>query len=250
MFIIERKDAFEVLDEIENKSVDLFILDPPYNLGKVKWDLVSDYGGFRNLLLQKVSEKLKPSGSAYFFNTAFNSALFVADSIQYSNLKFRQWITWYKVDAAGNPTRLYHNAQETILFYTGASDDYTFNRDAVRIPYTTLVKQRYKNRSATRKWDLNPKGALCKDVWEILSDRHWHRKGMVGTRKGKHPTIKPVELIRRIVLASSNEGDYVVDPFLGTGTSAVVCQSLNREFRGCDVNDIDIAHERLKQTVI
>ena len=251
METIVKQDAFVLMDELKDETVDLFIIDPPYNLNKAEWDNVIDYWPFMNKILQKVSEKIKKTGSVYFFNTAYNSALLTANlAAYYPKIKYRQWITWYKIDAAGNPSKLYHNAQESIVFCTGTSEDYTFNRDAIRIPYTSITKQRYKGNSKGRRWNMDPKGALCKDVWEILSERHWHRRGVVGTKKGLHPTIKPTELIRRIVLASSNEGDFVVDPFLGSGTSAVVCKSLNREFLGCDKYGIDLASFRLQQQVL
>ena len=247
MYRYEKVDAIKFLNEIDSKTVDLAIVDPPYNMRKAKWDEFKgfkEYKAFMKKVAQNVGRILKPNGSAYFFNTAHNAARLTEMIEQY--IRFEQWITWYKVDAAGNPMHGYHNAQETIVWYTNGIE-YTFNRDAIRIPYTSLTKQRYKNRSSTRKWDMDPRGALCKDVWEILSERHWHRRGIVGTKKQEHPTVKPVEMIRRIVLASSNKGDIVCDPFVGTGTTIEVCESLGRECWANDLNYHDIVRERMKQ---
>ena len=88
-----------------------------------------------------------------------------------------------------------------------------------------------------KRWFPNPNGKLCSDVWHIVSERHKRKvNGIVA--KAAHKTVKPTEMIERIVKASSNEGDLVLDCFVGSGTTALVCKNLGRRFIGCDSNSV------------
>jgi len=111
------------------------------------------------------------------------------------------------------------------------------------MPYTTPKRAVTKN---GKKWYPNEKGKLCTDVWEFASERH-NKKVNGKTQKLPHPTPKPEALIERIIRASSNENDIVMDLFSGSGTTAYVAQRLGRRFTGCENNEqyFELIQERL-----
>lgn len=243
---IYHADVMDFLSKLENSTIDLAIVDPPYNLGKGDWDtFVSDevYFEFTFNWLDALLPKLKPEASLYLFNTAFNSAV-ILNYLRDSELEFKNWITWYKKDGFSATKKKYVNAQETILFYT-KTDSYTFNFDAVRQPYTSTDRIAHAARKGIikngKRWFPNENGKLCNDVWEITSQRHKEKvNGKVQTLV--HPTIKPYEMIERIIKASSNEKDLVLDLFSGSGMTAVVSKALNRNFIGCELNEKYISY--------
>jgi len=136
------------------------------------------------------------------------------------------------------------------LFFT-KSNEFTFNCDEVREPYAStdriaIAKEKGIIKNGKR-WYPNPNGKLCNDVWEFTSVRLTNKKNG-RTVKQEHPTPKPEGMIERMIKASSNEGDLVLDLFSGTGTTAYVSKINNRHFVGCDndPNYIEIIKERLK----
>ena len=234
------------LPELDDSSIDLAVVDPPYNLNKGSWDKFTDsttYFDFTFRWLDLLIPKLSPNASVYLFNTAFNSAM-ILSYLTDSNLKFRNWITWYKKDGFSYTKRKYVNAQETILFYT-KTNAYTFNCDAVRQPYLSTERIAHAAKKGIlkngKRWFPNADGKLCNDVWEITSQRHKEKdNGRVHALS--HPTVKPYEMIERIVKASSNEGDLVLDLFSGSGTTSIVSKNLSRNFIGCENNEEYINH--------
>ena len=231
-------DALDFLPALEDSSIDLAVIDPPYNLHKSEWDIFANeeaYFDFTFQWLDGVLPKLKPSASLYLFNTAYNSAR-ILSYLTDKNLKFRNWITWYKKDGFSATKKKYVNAQETILFFT-KSDSYVFNYDDIRTPYLSTDRIAHAAKKGIlkngKRWFPNEKGKLCNDVWEITSQRHKEKvNGRV--RALAHPTIKPYEMIERIIRASSREGDLVLDLFSGSGMTSVVARDLNRNFIGCE----------------
>ena len=231
-------DIMDFIPQLENGSIDLAIVDPPYNLNKGDWDTFKNekaYFDFTFKWLELLIPKLKPNASLYLFNTAFNSAI-ILNFLREQEVEFKNWITWYKKDGFSVTKKKYVNAQETILFYTKTSS-YTFNCDDVRQPYTSTDRMAHAAKKGIvkngKRWFPNEKGKLCNDVWEITSQRHREKiNGKVQTLI--HPTIKPYEMIERIIKASSNEGDLVLDLFSGSGMTSVVSKNLNRNFIGCE----------------
>lgn len=232
-------DVFEFLNTLPNSSVDLAIIDPPYNLKVADWDTFKneyDFLNFSYKWIDMVIPKLKPSASLYIFNTPYNCALFVA--YLRDKAHFNNWITWYKKDGFANSRKKYNSASESILFYT-MSKKYTFNSDNIRIPYDSSARIEHAKIKGIlkngKRWFPNPNGKLCSDVWEISSQRHKEKiNGKII--KPAHPTIKPYELIERIVKASSNENDIVLDLFAGSGMGLKVCSDLKRLYLGTDIN--------------
>lgn len=248
---IEMKDVFEYLDDVENGVIKLAIIDPPYNLDQGEWDTftsTSEFLNFTETYLKKVIDKLSSDGSLYIFNTARNSA-YILLILEKLGMKFKNWIVWYKKDGFSSCRKKYVNNQETILFFT-KSDKYTFNCDAIREPYASTDRILAASKNGIlkngKRWFPNPNGKLCSDVWNFTSVRLL-KKQKGKTIKQNHPTPKPELMIERMILASSNEGDLVMDLFSGTGTTAFVAKKHNRNFTGCENNPfyIELIERRL-----
>lgn len=237
---IYNADVEEFLNSLHNETIDLAIADPPYNLGKAEWDKFSSedmYIEFMMKWLDLIIPKLKKTASLYIFNTAYNAAI-ILNYLRDHPIIFRNWITWYKKDGLSSTKKRYVNTQETILFYT-LSKQYTFNSDDIRQPYTSEKRIEHAIKKGIlkngKRWFPNPKGKLCNDVWEITSQRH--REKVNGkVQKLVHPTTKPYEMIARMIKASSNENDLVLDLFSGSGMTSIVARDLNRRFIGCENN--------------
>lgn len=234
-------DVFDFLERLEPESVDLAIVDPPYNLNQGEWDRFADveeFMAFTGRYLDGVLAALKPNGSLYLFNTAFNAAL-ILGALRERGMVYRNWITWYKKDGFSACRRRFCNNQETILFFTKSEKDYTFHCDAVRVPYLSDERIRAAQTKGIlkngKRWYPNPNGKLCTDVWEFPSVRLTNKRDG-RTVKQKHPTPKPEGMIERMLLASSDEGDVVLDLFSGTGTTAYCAKKLGRRFIGCENN--------------
>ena len=119
-------DALEFIPELDDNSIDLAIIDPPYNLNKGDWDKFENdemYFDFTFKWLDMVIPKLKSSASLYLFNTAYNSAI-ILSYLRKRDLIFRNWITWYKKDGFSTTKKKYVNTQETILFFTKQHHQY------------------------------------------------------------------------------------------------------------------------------
>ena len=227
-------DAIDGLKNIRSETVDLIVTDPPYNLSK-NYSISSDHLSFEQYLefskqwLLEAKRILKPTGTIYvFMGMQYISYIYQLLDKELGFL-FNSWITWYYTQGIGK-TKGFSPRHDDILMFTKSSN-FTFNLDAIRIP-----QKFYRSVN-------NMRGANPGNVWEFS---HVH---YCNQNRQSHPTQKPEGLIERMVLASSNIGDLVVDPFVGSGTSARVCQQLNRNFIGFDNNSnyITMARERLKQ---
>ncbi len=233
-------DSIEWLKSLETGSVDLVIADPPYNIKKAKWDSFESQQAYVDWSLKWIEQAariLKPTGTLYV--CGFSEIL--AD-IKLPALRFFKgcrWIIWHYKNKA-NLRSDWGRSHESILHFRKSSK-FTFNIDDVRIPYgnhTTKYPERIqadssqygngKSAKSKKPWHPHPKGAKPRDVIEIPTTCN----GMNETTP--HPTQKPEELFRKLVLASSNERDLIVDPFSGSGTTAVVAEQLNRQWKCCD----------------
>ena len=234
-------DVFEFLEKLENDSIDLAIIDPPYNLMQGDWDCFKTKEAFLEFTyryLDEIVRVLKTNGTVYIFNTPYNCA-HILTYLASKQMCYRNWITWYKKDGFSACKKKYCNNQESILYFTKSEKGYVFNADEIRIPY--LASNRIKAARKTgilkngKRWFPNEAGKLCPDVWEFSSVRH-KNKVNGKTVKQSHPTPKPEEMIERMIKASSNEGDLVLDLFCGTGTTSYCAIKLNRNFIACDNN--------------
>lgn len=232
-------DVFDFLPEIPDESIDLAIIDPPYNLSKGEWDSFANDNEFYDFTwryIKLLSNKIKSTGTVYFFNTAYNNA-HILGSFLSCGFVFQNWITWYKKDGFCATKKKFVNNQESILFLTKSSNGYYFNAEEIREPY--LSSERIKAAQTKgiikngKRWYPNPNGKLCTDVWEFPSVRLVNKING-KTTKQLHPTPKPEKMIERMIKASSKEGDVVLDLFSGTGTTSFVAKRLNRHYIGCE----------------
>lgn len=225
-------DCLNELKSIDSNSVDLVIADPPYNVGK-DYGNKSDkqdfdkYIGFSKKWLSECHRILKKGGTIYVF-IGFRYISYLYQIMEKDlGMNFVNWISWHYTQGIGK-TKGFSPRHDDILMFS-KSANYTFNLDEIRIP------QKYY-----RKVN-NMRGANPGDVWEV-SHIHYCQKG-----RQPHPTQKPEAIIERMVLASSNKGDLVVDPFSGSGTTLRVCQQLGRDAIGIELNEeyIEQTKERL-----
>ncbi len=238
-------DNMELLKSQPNESVDLIYSDILYGTGR-------NFGDFQDLKpiraeieshylprLIEMKRVLKQNGSIYLqMDTRINHWIrcLMDDVFGYDN--YMNEIAWV-YDLADNSKTNYPKKHDCIIFYKKGKK-HTFNCDVIRIEYASATKKRYNGTKVGRgnKTELNKLGKVPNNVWrDIDIERH----------NNIYPTQKPKDLIKRIVLASSNEGDTVADYYLGSGTTAVVCKELNRNFIGCDINPkaIEITKTRL-----
>lgn len=233
-------DSLAWLRKLEPGSVELIFADPPYNIGKANWDKFEnhdEYVDWSVKWIELASRALKPTGSLYI--CGFSEVL--AD-IRKPAAKFFdrcKWLVWFYKNKA-NLSKNWGRSHESIL-HLRKNKQAIFNVDNVRIPYGNHTlkypihpqaeSSQYKNGKKRKyHWRPHPNGAKPKDVFEIPVISN----GM--EEKTPHPTQKPEELIRKIILASSNEGDLVVDPFSGSGTTLVCAEQLQRKWAGCDMS--------------
>jgi site-specific DNA-methyltransferase (adenine-specific) len=231
-------DARIWLSSLETASVDIIFADPPYNLKKAEWDTFSSQQAYVEWSLAWIMEAarvLKPEGTLYV--CGFSEI--VADIRLPASQFFEgcRWLIWHYKNKA-NLRNDWGRSHESILHFR-KSKTFTFNVDDVRIPYGkhTLKYPTHPQAETSQYgdgkehvWSPHPLGAKPRDVIEIPTTCN----GM--NEKTPHPTQKPEELLRKLVLASSDPGDLVVDPFLGSGTTAVVAEQLGRYWMGCDLS--------------
>jgi DNA modification methylase len=222
-------DAVVEMSRLPAGSVDLIIADPPYNLGKdygnnrdlKAWD---EYESFTRQWLNEAVRVLKNTGTLYvFMGVRFISRLFLILE-EDCHLLFNGWITWHYTQGMGRKNG-FSPRHEDILYFT-KSQNFTFNLDDVRIP-----QKYYRQRN-------NMAGANPGDVWQFS---HVH---YCSAERESHPTQKPEALMERMIRASSNRDDVVLDPFVGSGTTCRVADALERKWIGIDVNPEYIAMSR------
>lgn len=219
-------DAVVEMSRLPGASIDLIVADPPYNLGKdygnnIDTKAWNEYEQFTLTWLKEAVRILKPTGSIYvFMGVRFISRLFLIleDSL---NLNFNGWITWHYTQGMGRKQG-FSPRHEDILYFT-KSNNFTFNLDDIRIP-----QKYFRERN-------NMAGTNPGDVWEFS---HVH---YCSAERQPHPTQKPEGLVERIIRSSSNPGDIILDPFVGSGTTCKVADVLGRQWLGIDINPEYIA---------
>jgi site-specific DNA-methyltransferase (adenine-specific) len=226
------EDALEGIAKIPDDSVDLVLTDPPYCLGK-------DYGNNSDKLdpeaylewskqwIDAVIPKLKPNGCLYIFLTwRYSPEIFCY--LKKKLLMLNEIIWDRRVPSMGGSTRRFSSVHDTIGFFA-KSKDYHFDIDAIRIPYDEETKKaRSRSIFVGKKWlevGYNPK-----DVWSVS------RLHAIHAEREEHPTQKPLEIIERMVKASCPVHGVVLDPFMGSGTTAVAAHRLKRHFIGFEIN--------------
>lgn len=228
-------DAIEELAKLPDKSVKLIVTDPPYNLNKnygnnqdkLEFD---EYLEFSRAWLKEAYRVLSDDGTIYVFMGMRYISYIYSILEQELNMHFNSWITWFYTQGIGK-TKGFSPRHDDILMFTKHPKRFIFNLDAIRVP-----QKFYRSVN-------NMRGANPGNVWEF-SHMHYCNKN-----RKMHPTQKPEGLYERMILASSNEGDLVVDPFVGSGTLLRVCQQTNRNGIGIDINPeyIEMTNNRLTE---
>lgn len=280
-------DCLDILKEyILDSSIDLIYLDPPFNTGKDfgmgfidkwKWnresvrtviemikhetspkliqllnclmtildrDSLAAYLVMITPRLLELYRILKPTGSIYLHcdSKASHYLKLILDQI-FGGEFFKNEIVWCYT-AGGRSSKLFGRKHDTILFYS-KSKDYIFNDNDIRLPYSqkTLANRKpgLKGSYHTSGKELNERGKIPEDYWYIAVATKSLKENL------KYPTQKPEALLERIIKASSNEGDIILDPFCGCGTTLAVAKKLNRKWIGIDNNPIaiEISEKRL-----
>lgn len=237
-------DALEVMAKIPDNSIDMTFADPPFNLGK-KYNHyrdkkgVSEYIDWCKLWLNEMVRVTKPTGSIFVHNIPRWLTYYACylNDIAY----FRHWIAWNAMGAPLGKTLLPNHYG--ILWYTKEIDGFKFNDIRSRHPRCRKCKIILQDYGG-KKDQLHPLGPLISDVW---SDIHRIRH---KTRRDEHPCQLPIHLLERLILMTTDEDDVVLDPFIGTGTTAIAAKRLGRKYIGIDVDATytQITEKKLAET--
>jgi len=321
--LIQQGDCLEIMKEIRDNTIDLVLIDPPYNIKIDEWDNIGGLDEYINWM-EKVCDELirvtRKNGSIYIFG----DMNFIGDikvMMNKKDVKLNSWIIWDKGSKAQNSTRSYVNVTEHLLFYVkGICKDLDIPTELNTVrDYLREEKRKSKvtnkqlnemfsefyNKVGCRdrsviehyfsemQWVFPSKeiyekilqttGFFQRDYYELrkeyrsliftfnaddirfarnprdkrefsnekqLMPNTWYFNNKQEMTLYDHATVKPLEMIKTIIKASSNEGDIVLDCFMGSGTTAVACKELNRNFIGIEKEQkyIEIANKRLEQT--
>lgn len=229
-------DTFEILPLLPQHFVDLMIVDPPYNLdknfhGEIFHKQNSDaYRSYTIRWVEQLLPLLKPNASLYVCCDWRSSLIIGSVLAEYFTVQNR--ITWQREKGRG-AQKNWKNGMEDIWFAT-VSSEYTFNLEAVKLRKRVLAP--YRSQGQPKDWQETAAGKFrdtCpSNFWDDISVPYWSMPENTA-----HPTQKPEKLLAKLILASSQEGDMVFDPFLGSGTTAVTAKKLNRRFCGIEKNE-------------
>jgi len=229
-------DCLTLLKSLPDECVDLIVSSPPYNLGKEYESkrALDRYLAEQRVVLSECNRILKQTGSIFWQVGSFsdNGTLIPLDIrffplLESFGLKPRNRIAWARQHGL-HGTRKFSCRYETILWFS-KSNKFTFNLDAIRVP------QKYQNKKGhkgLRKGELtcHPDGKNPSDIWMFRNVKHNHEEQTI------HPCQFPEDLIARVILSASNQGETVFDPYMGTGTVAVVAKDHGRHFIGSELD--------------
>jgi adenine-specific DNA-methyltransferase len=227
-------DAIEYLNSIPQESIDLIFADPPYNIGKNfpnnsdKWPSADAYLSWCYQWIELCIKKLKPTGTIYLMAATQN--------MPYLDLFIRPYLTimsriiWYYDSAGVQAKKHYGSLYEPILYAVKNPHNYTFNAEAILVEAPTGAKRKLIDyRKAVPQMYSTTK--VPGNVWEIPRVRYRMPE------YENHPTQKPIELLKRIILASSQPGDLVLDLFAGTFTASYIAQQYGRACIGVEIEE-------------
>ncbi len=248
-FVLYEGGCLDLLSQIPDGFVKLVVTSPPYNLGKPYEDRLDldDYLAQQNQVIRECVRVLDDKGSICWQvgNYVNNGEIIPLDLVLYPifsslQLHLRNRIVWHFGHGL-HASKRFSGRYEVALWFT-KSNDYTFNLDAVRVPQKYPNKKYFKG---PKKGELsgNPLGKNPSDVWDIPNVKANH------VEKTLHPCQFPVELIERLVLSMTNENDWVLDPFMGVGSTAIAALIHSRKAVGAEIipEYVAIAKERIHQ---
>lgn len=228
-------DGLQLLNSLPDECVDLVISSPPYNLGKEYESRqgLDLYLKEQTLVLQECSRVLKNSGSLFWQVGAFShQGMLIPLDIRFfpilesCGLIPRNRIVWGRQHGL-HAQKKFSCRHETILWFT-KTNNYKFNLDAIRVPQKYQNKKHYRgNKKGTLS--CNPAGKNPGDIWMFRNVKHNHEEQTI------HPCQFPEDLVARIILSTTDKGDIVLDPYMGSGTVAVVAKNNERYFVGAEI---------------
>lgn len=242
------QDMLKALDYLPDNFVDLLVVDPPYNLTKNFGQRIfkemdgGEYKKWFEKWLKKICRILKDNASVYVCSD-WKTSIFIPE-IAGKYLLLQNRISWEREKGRGAQNN-WKNCLEDIWFFT-VSKDYKFNIDAVKMQKAVIAPYR-DAKGEPKDWvdDGGSKYRLThpSNVWTDISIPFWSMP-----ENTPHPTQKPEKLIAKLILASSNVGDVVFDPFLGSGTTSVVAKKLGRHYVGIEREKeyVAVAEKRLE----
>ena len=225
-------DAFALLKKIDDNSVDMIVCDGPYGVTQNGWDQISSIQEYNLELLKKFSVKLKEGGALYLFGKP--NCLDFIDYRPYLNLKSK--IVWFQPSRLAQGRLSYTNNYDIIGYFIKGKAPRCYNLDRIRVLQLVELEHRLRcervpsvAKGKYGKTKFNHKGKNPGDVWGDIKQLTYKSKELIS-RDALNTIQKPEKLIERLIFASSNEGDLVLDPFSGVGTCPVVCAENNRNF--------------------
>jgi adenine-specific DNA-methyltransferase len=245
-------DALRFLTTLQAESVDLLVTSPPYCIGKA-YDISRSSAGFRaeiERVMPEILRVLKPGGNLCWQvgNHVDGSSILPLDAVIISMLEgeqdlyLRNRIIW-TFGHGTHATKRFSGRHETVVWYSKGKNAY-FDLDAVRVPQKYPGKRHYKGPSIG-ELSGNPLGKNPGDVWDIPNVKAKH------VEKTEHPCQFPIALAKRLILALSPPGGLVVDPYVGSGTTAIAALLSSRSFKGSEkeANYVEICETRIKDLI-
>ena len=228
------QDVFTVLPLLPSGVFDLVVADPPYNLtkafngGTFRQTKLDDYEVWLDSWVPEIRRLLKPTGSVYVCGDWRSSA--AIHRVLLRHFVVRNRITWEREKGRGAKANWKNNSED--VWFATVSDDYTFNVDAVKLKRRVMAPYTDKNGNP-KDWQRTERGGFRtthpSNIWTDLTVPFWSMP-----ENTDHPTQKPEKLLAKLILASTNAGDVVFDPFAGCGTTSVVAKKLGRRFVGVE----------------
>jgi site-specific DNA-methyltransferase (adenine-specific) len=216
--------------------VDLLILDPPYNLTKdfnghmFRAQEADAYASWFDSILSSTVPLLRPTASVYVCSEWQTSTLIFP--VLDRHLHVRNRITWEREKGRGAKANWKNNTED--IWFCTVGDEYTFNVEAVKLKRRVIAPYRHED-GKPKDWDETENGNYRlthpSNLWSDITIPFWSMP-----ENTDHPTQKPEKLIAKLVLASSHPRDFILDPFLGSGTTAVVAKKLSRHYCGIELN--------------
>lgn len=230
-------NCFELINQVDDESIDLIVCDGPFGVTENAWDKIANIQEYNLNLIKMFSRVLKRGGALYLFGKPD-----CIDFIDYrSYLNLRSKVIWYQPSRLAQGRINYTNNYDIIAYFIKGKTA-PFNLDLIRVPQLVELEHRKRCENVPsvlngkfHKTKFNEDGKNPGDVWGDIKQLTYKSKELIS-RDFLHTIQKPVRLIERIVKASSHEGDMVLDPFAGVGTTFVVCKELKRNFIGFEID--------------
>lgn len=246
---IHHGDFFDYAGGIVDESADLIVCDGPYGVTQNAWDRIASIQRFNLNLIKMFARKLKDGGALYLFGKP--DCIDFIDYRRHLNLRAR--IVWYQPSRLAQGRLNYTNNHDIIAYFIKGGKPRCYNLDDIRVAQLVELEHRLRcekvpsvTRGKYRKTKFNEHGKNPGDVWGDIKQLTY-KSGELVSRDALNTIQKPERLIERLVRASSNPGDLVLDPFAGTGTCPAVCRRLGRDFMAFELQAefVEMANARL-----